>query len=79
MTTAYTAATSNASDEVNATATDPQAAIAIKVGTTDVENGGDAEWAEGENTLTVTVSRDGQSTTYTVTVTYTAENEPSEP
>lgn len=67
--TEYTATTSNASNKVTATATDPDATIVIKNGTTTVTNGGNASWEEGENTLTVTVSEYGGSTVYTVTVT----------
>ena len=67
--TEYTATTSNATNKVTATATDPDATIVIKNGTTTVTNGGNATWAEGENTLTVTVSEYGGETVYTVTVT----------
>ena len=65
----YTATTSNASNKVTATATDEDATIVIKNGTTTVTNGGNATWTEGENTLTVTVSEYGGETVYTVTVT----------
>lgn len=67
--TEYTATTSNASNKVTATATDADATIVIKNGTTTVTNGGNATWTEGENTLTVTVSEYGGETVYTVTVT----------
>lgn len=70
--TEYTATTTNASNKVTATAADETATIAIKNGTTDVNNGSNASWAVGENTLTVTVT-DGNdpqiSKVYTVTVT----------
>lgn len=67
--TEYTATTSNASNKVTATATDADATIVIKNGTTTVTNGGSATWTEGENTLTITVSEYGGETVYTVTVT----------
>lgn len=68
-TTAYTAATSNATNKVTAVAADPEATIEIKVGTTEVENGGTATWATGANTLTVKVTSGSTTKTYTVTVT----------
>ena len=40
------------------------------LGDTEVENGGNATWAAGENVLTITVTADEtHSTEYTVTVT----------
>ena len=65
----YTATTENASNKVTATPTDPYATVVIKNGTTTVENGESASWAEGENTLTITVSGGAPDTVYTVTVT----------
>ena len=54
---------------MTATPTNEDATVAIKVGTTDVTNGGNATWADGANSLTITVTDQGQSKTYTVTVT----------
>ena len=69
-TTAYTATTSNASNKVTATAEDEEATVAITLGeSTEVENGGSATWAEGENTLTIVVTNGTETETYTVTVT----------
>ena len=68
-TTAYTATTTDDANAVTATATDQDADVEIKLGSTEIENGGDATWEAGENTLTVTVSNLGKSTVYTVTVT----------
>lgn len=65
----YTATTSNASNKVTATPTDPAATISILVGETEVENGSSASWTVGENTLTITVSGGAPDTVYTVTVT----------
>ena len=65
----YTATTSNASNKVTATPTDSAATVVIKNGTTDVTNGGNATWTEGENVLTITVSGGAPDTVYTVTVT----------
>lgn len=69
-TVAYTATTANGSDVVNATTTDANATVAIKVGDTTVANGSAASWASGANTLTVTVTAEnGASKVYTVVVT----------
>lgn len=68
-TLAYTATTSNATNKVTATPIDPNAEIEIKVGTTEIENGESATWAEGENTLTVKSIGSDETITYTVTVT----------
>jgi len=65
----YTATTENASNKVTATPTDPYATVTILNGETEVENGTSASWAEGENTLTITVSGGAPDTVYTVTVT----------
>lgn len=67
--TAYTAATTNASDKVTAQAFDQDASITILNGETAVENGANATWSAGENVLTVTVVAGGATKTYTVTVT----------
>lgn len=68
-TTEYTAATSNATNKVTAVASDPRATVVIKNGETEIVSGESATWAEGENTLTVTVTAGELSETYTVTVT----------
>lgn len=65
----YTATTENATNKVTATPTDPYATVEILNGETEVENGESASWAEGENTLTITVSGGAPDTVYTVTVT----------
>lgn len=67
--TEYTATTQNNSNKVTATATDETATITILNGETPVNNGSNASWEEGENVLTITVSQNGASTVYTVTVT----------
>lgn len=67
--TEYTAATTNASNKVTATPTDEGATITILNGDTPVENGESASWAEGENTLTITVTNGSAEEVYTVTVT----------
>ena len=69
-TVAYTATTPNASDKVTAVAESPNATIEIKVGgTTVVDNGGNAPWSVGSNSLTVKVTVGETNKTYTVTVT----------
>lgn len=65
----YTATTSDTSNKVTATPTDNKAEVLILLGDTEIQNGGDATWAEGENTLTITVSEFGAETVYTVVVT----------
>ena len=65
----YTATTSNASNKVTATPTDDDATVEILVGETEIENGSNASWEEGENTLTITVTNGTSETVYTVTVT----------
>jgi hypothetical protein len=67
--TAYTTATTNATNTVTATAADAGASIAITVGSTPIVNGQAATWAEGENTLSIVVTNGSQTKTYTVTVT----------
>lgn len=65
----YTAATSNASDAVTATAASGDTA-AIKVNGAAHTSGQAATWTEGENTVEVTVTSAGKITqVYTVTVT----------
>ncbi len=67
--TAYTATTSNASNKVTATPTDDEATVEILLGETEIENGTNATWEAGENTLTITVTNGTSETVYTVTVT----------
>ena len=62
----YTATTTNATNKVTATPTEPNDEVVIMLGETEIENGTSATWEVGENELTITV--DGE-TTYTVTVT----------
>ena len=70
VTTEYTATTSNAKDQIRVAPENVNATVLIKVGgTTEVANGGDANWSVGSNTLTVTVTSGQTSKTYTVTVT----------
>jgi len=67
--TEYTATTSNATNKVTATPADETATVEILVGETEIENGASATWADGENTVTVTVTDGTVSKAYTVTVT----------
>ena len=71
--TAYAAATTNATNKITAVAEDEDATITILNGETPVDNEGSATWADGENTLTVKVTRGDLTKTYTVTVTRTSE------
>lgn len=67
----YTATTSNATNTVTATATD-SSTVVIKNGSTTVTSGSAATWNTGENTLTVTATKSGVTTTYKVIVTKTS-------
>lgn len=70
-TTSYTATTTNATNTINAIPADAGAAIQVKVGDVEIDNGSAATWATGANTVTIKVTAaDGKtSKTYTVTVT----------
>ena len=66
----YTAETSAASNVVTAIAADDDATVEITLGaSTTVTNGSPAAWASGENTLTIVVTNDDVTRTYTVKVT----------
>lgn len=67
--TEYTASTTNATNTVTATAEDEAAEITILNGETPVTNGSAATWAEGANTVKVTVTNGAAQEVYTVTVT----------
>ena len=62
--------TSNATNKVTVTCDDADAEIVIALnGLTVIENGTAVSWIAGENVLTITVSKNGAQTVYTVTVT----------
>ena len=70
----YTGATTAASETVTATATDDHDTVEIKVNGTVIDSGDEVEWGSGENSVVVKVTdgdNPGESSTYTVTVTYT--------
>ncbi|MCM1024641.1 MAG: cadherin-like beta sandwich domain-containing protein [Prevotella sp.] len=64
----YTVVTQNNTNTVTAAAA-AGAVIEITVGGKTVENGSAATWESGENTVTVKVTNNGYSKTYTVVVT----------
>lgn len=64
----YTAETTNSTNTVTATGAD-SATVVIKNGSTTVTSGSSATWAAGPNTLTVTATKGGITTTYKVIVT----------
>ena len=64
----YTASTTSATNVVTATGAD-SATVVIKNGSTTVSSGSAATWSAGQNTLTITATKGGITTTYTVTVT----------
>ena len=68
-TTEYTASTSNATNNVTASGADG-ATVAIEVNGSAHTSGEAASWNTGTNTVTITVTKEGCTTTvYTVTVT----------
>lgn len=68
-TESYTVTTTEATNTITAFPESATANIEIKVGTTQVTNGGKATWNSGSNTVTVKVTDGEQTKTYTVTVT----------
>lgn len=69
--TTYTAETTNATNTVTAIATDAGATVKVELNNVEIVNGSAATWAEGSNTVKVTVTAEDGTTTgaYTVTVT----------
>ena len=65
----YTANTTNATNTVTVTPEDDEASVTILNGETPVSNGAAATWAEGANTVTITVKNGAAQKTYAVTVT----------
>jgi len=67
--TEYTAATSNATNAVTAVAAWVFSTIAITVNDVALVNGASPTWADGENTVEITVTNGNAETVYAVTVT----------
>lgn len=67
--TSYTAATTDSTNTITAAASDSDATVVIKNGSTTVTSGSAAEWTTGANAVTVTVTNGGYVKTYNVTVT----------
>ena len=67
----YTANTTNATNTITATPEDDGATVTILNGETPVENGTAATWAEGANTVTITVKNGDAQKVYTAAVTKT--------
>lgn len=65
----YTANTTNATNAITATPEDDEATVTILNGDTPVSNGAAATWAEGANTVTITVKNGTAQMVYTATVT----------
>ena len=70
--TAYDATASESSSKVTAVAEDDSATILIKNGSTTVTNGSTASWSDGDNLLTVTVTKGTSVTKYHVLVSYSS-------
>ena len=64
----YTATAVNASDPVYAIAADSNATIAIDLDGATVSNSGTCTWQSGDNVLTITVTNNGNTSEYVVTV-----------
>lgn len=64
----YTADTTNQTNTITATPEDDEATVTILNGETPVENGSQATWSEGANTVTVTVENGTVQKVYTVSV-----------
>ena len=67
--TNYTAATTDSTNTITATATDNSATVVIKNGSTTVTSGNSASWSAGKNIVTVTVTNTNAEMVYTVEVT----------
>ena len=67
--TEYSATTTNATNTVTATPEDEGATVSILNGSTPVTNGQAATWADGANTLKITVTNGDAEEVYTVSVT----------
>ena len=65
---AYTVDTTDATNTITAAATDSDATVTIKNGSTAVTSGNAATWTSGANTVTIKVTNGSASQTYTVTV-----------
>lgn len=65
---AYTVDTTDATNTITAAATDSDATVTIKNGSTAVTSGNAATWTSGANTVTIEVTNGSASQTYTVTV-----------
>ena len=70
-TTEYTATTENATNKLTAVP-DDGAEVAVELNSAEVTAGSDGKytmtWAEGENTVEITVTAGTESETYTITV-----------
>lgn len=67
--TSYTAATTDSTNTITATASDNSATVVIKNGSDTVTSGSAATWTAGANAVTVTVTKGGYTKTYNITVT----------
>ena len=66
----YTAATTNATNTINAVVNNASATVVVEVNDVEIPNGTAVTWEAGENTVVVTVTaEDGTTGAYTVTVT----------
>lgn len=68
-TTSYTAATTDNTNTITATAADTEATVVIKNGSDTVTSGSAATWTAGANAVTVTVTNGGYTKTYNINVT----------
>jgi len=73
VTTSYTAATTNATNTVNAIPTSAGSAVKVTVNGKEIDNGTAAAWQSGANTVQVDVTAEDGTTTKSYTVTVTQE------
>jgi len=67
--TEYTAATTNSTNKITATAEDEGATVTIESDDATIAADGTATWETGENVVTITVTNGEAEEVYTVTVT----------
>lgn len=67
--TEYTAATTNSTNKITATAADEASVITIESDDATIASDGTATWAAGENEVTITVTNGDVEKVYTITVT----------
>ena len=65
----YTVNTTNAKNTITATPKDPDALIQVLINSSEINNGSQATWEDGENVVGITVINGDDTRQYTITVT----------